>query len=55
MRTIGLGLAAAGLGFKALDILSRPGCFGDFYHADPECKACGYRLKCKGKKVEDGR
>ncbi len=54
-KNLGLVLAAGGAAYTALDVLSRPDCFGDFYHADPECKACGSRLKCKGKKAEDGR
>ena len=54
-KNFAIGAAVVGAGWKAIDVLSRPDCFGDFYHADPECKACGSRLKCKGKKAEDGR
>ncbi|MCX6714764.1 MAG: hypothetical protein NTX72_03040 [Candidatus Uhrbacteria bacterium] len=55
MKNLGLGIAAVGAGITALDVYGRPDCFGGFYYNDSECKACGYRLKCKGKKAEDGR
>jgi hypothetical protein len=42
----GIGVA------KGLDVLRRPACFGEFYYRDPECKACGYRDRCKVEKME---
>lgn len=41
----GYGLA------KGVDVLLRPECFGAFYYADPECKPCDYRDRCKVEKM----
>lgn len=39
-------------GYRILDWLGRPECFGEFYYKDPVCKSCDYKEKCKVKKSE---
>lgn len=43
------GVAAS----KAIDLLFRPPCFGDFYYKDAQCKGCGYRDRCKVEKLKN--
>lgn len=45
-------LVVGGLGLsKAVDMLLRPACFGEFYYLDAECKPCTYRDRCKIEKM----
>jgi len=48
LSTILVGAYAAS---NALDWLSRPNCFGDFYYQDPQCRDCKYKPQCKVEKA----
>lgn len=42
-------------GYRFLDWLGRPECFGEFYYKDPVCKGCDYKEKCKVQKAETAK